>query len=290
MGRLLRRRLAPDHSLRSCRLSVVTASLAVAALAFAASGRAQGEGIAFLGVPSSLSRATLRTASTPSVASRPATGSDGVQYAEAAPAWPACLLAAGALATLCGRGFSRRPQKALSAASARVVATHSLPILPATVCKAIAPTSSAFFSLLDGDVAAASPPQVKDFSVPASSRTFSADKPQDVPRSSGARCATKPPPRQEERQRQRRDEKDERRERRRVGGKLQSRLTAEPHPLSYEPSKVPLRLQRALQLRSFPRSSSGHEAKQQAEAPGPAASLDIGLQMFKIYCMVLSTH
>eukprot|EP00440_Ansanella_granifera_P046799 gb/GFBE01050677.1/.p1 GENE.gb/GFBE01050677.1/~~gb/GFBE01050677.1/.p1 ORF type:complete len:289 (+),score=28.81 gb/GFBE01050677.1/:1-867(+) len=91
-----------------------------------------------------------------------------------------------------------------------------------------------------------------------------------------------------ERRQQRGRQAGERRERRKVGARLHARCMAEPRTVSFEPSAVPLKLQRALQQR-FPSSGARRDAKARVQTEGVCTS-DVGLQSFTINSMAGSYH
>jgi len=266
MPRLHRQRLRPSQAMAGNPM-VLGASLLVL----------------FGTVASRTSSAFISSASKPVEMHRPAlaTGAGVMQAASAAsqPAAPApvlpsltCLLAAAALTLTAARSRpGRRVGKEL-----RVVVTRSLPVSMPTVAGMTAaapsctqlPETADLLSFVTEDAVAGLPSLVVEQEV----------RPLEL-LAAGSMSA------QGRQRRSRQREERSRRERRRVGAKLLQQTKADPRPQSFEPSKVPIKMQRGLQLRSFPGSAGARESKRQAKARGPASCLDIGLQSFNIKSM-----
>ncbi|CAE6924058.1 unnamed protein product, partial [Symbiodinium natans] len=181
----------------------------------------------------------------------------------AASAWPAAMLATVAIAAAAMRSTPSRVPRA------QVVITRCLPN--------VSPMPQVSTQLTT--VTPPMPEWNEDLISFEMAEGTSAAEQANAPQSSAPVHSPRPRPRRSRPSRQARA----RREHRRIGSRLVQRdyLSHASLP-SFEPSKVPLVLQEAMQHGPRPRTASGRESKPLVEAPGLSASLDIGLKSFNV--------
>jgi len=267
-------RLRSRYSLRSGNPSVLCISLLVAALAWASSRPA-----AFVNPYGS----TFGKAATTAVTAADLKAPSSPKALSSAP-WPAYLLAASSLAAAGFRSSSGRRLK-----QPRVVATRSFPVAAPTVTSKVPPLEAspeAFLSFAAQDVAGLQDLVVVQEPAPREQNLQGAQLVMETaameePSAEPVGMHEAGPEQAHE------DHAHGRQDRRRVGAKLMEHPRAEPQTTPFEPSKVPLKMQRGLQLRTFPGSGSTHEGKTSPEASGLASLHDTGgLQSFNIQGMV----
>lgn len=210
-----------------------------------------------------------------------------MQSLVAAPmAWPACMLIAAAASAAFSRNAGRKPLRH-AVLQPRGVALRSLPVRDLTAssirsCCIDTQHQSDLLSLdgceqsRDSDVFQHASLVEPLCAVLQQEGTSGARQPDAL--HTGRAHSSK------HQQHQRKD--GGRRERRHVGAKLLTKSYAEIPCSSFEPSRVPLKMQRSLQAHSFPKTG-GREAKTKADS-GSASSADMGLHSFNITSMVAS--
>eukprot|EP00933_Yihiella_yeosuensis_P046684 TRINITY_DN4226_c1_g4_i1.p1 TRINITY_DN4226_c1_g4~~TRINITY_DN4226_c1_g4_i1.p1 ORF type:complete len:318 (-),score=53.46 TRINITY_DN4226_c1_g4_i1:192-1145(-) len=295
MAQVPRRRKSPPlHSLRSGGLGIISLSLVVAILSLCSSASnfvASSAG--------NVSKPAVSTSSVMGMSKPSAAHASGKRVTEGQgpSALPACCLAAAALAAALHRATSKR-----GASPPKVIVSAALPSTTSfagvTAPKAAAyPSSSTMPDLISLDAEGFVPTVVcaaasKDLMevLPEPCVLISEDLPANMAGATVPNFQSK----HHQRGRTGRNKAEGRRERRRVGARLMSsKNTAEPFKASYDPSKVPSRIQRGLSLGPFPTCASGREVKSHSEAQGAQVLLDVGgLQSFELndYIWMLCLH
>mmetsp|Transcript_42825 Transcript_42825/g.99773 ORF Transcript_42825/g.99773 Transcript_42825/m.99773 type:complete len:332 (-) Transcript_42825:119-1114(-) len=259
MGRS--RRLGPSSSFHSSNPVVLGLGLVVAAVAFAASCD-HSAFVAGVARPSQVQHASVAAAQVPPSLPRPAVS-----------AWPAAMLATVAVASAALRSKPRRAPRAQVVMTRCLPVTSMAPQVSDTQLPSTSPLAAAGEDLLSFDTTPIEvSPQAAEVSVPQNDSSIASLQ--------DAAVGPRPSPRRSRDPRQARA----RRERRRIGSRLIQRdyMDCNTSLRSFDPSKVPLVLQEAMQHGPRPRTASGRESKPLVEAPGLSASLDIGLKSFNV--------
>jgi len=200
--------------------------------------------------------------------------------------WPACMLIAAAASAAFSRSVGRKPLPH-AVLQPRLVALRSLPI---TIGTANSVSSSCIGAERQSDL----------LSLGGCGQFASSDVPQHaapveplcaVLQQDGALGLRQPDALHAGGAGFSKDQKHRRKaggrhERRHVGAKLLKKTYAEMPHSSFEPSKVPLKMQRSLQARAFPKTG-GREAKTKADSSSTSCA-DMGLHSFNITSMVAS--
>lgn len=252
------RGLRPSSSLHCGNPAVLALGLVIAAMAFAASC----DQTAFVAATARPTQAQMQTASA-------AAAKAPFSTRPAVSGWPAAMLATVAIATAALRSTPRRAPRA------QVVLTRCLPVSsPMPEVSTKLPTPTPVTPEWNEDLISFEMAAEKECSLPHDC----VQKVSDAPKSSGTAQSPRPTPRRS------RDfqQAGARRERRRIGSRLVQHFEVRASQPSFEPSKVPMVLQEAMQHGPRPRTASGRESKPLVEAPGLSASLDIGLKSFNV--------
>eukprot|EP00930_Biecheleria_cincta_P087043 TRINITY_DN76309_c0_g1_i1.p1 TRINITY_DN76309_c0_g1~~TRINITY_DN76309_c0_g1_i1.p1 ORF type:complete len:290 (-),score=40.48 TRINITY_DN76309_c0_g1_i1:63-932(-) len=201
-------------------------------------------------------------------------------------AWPTCMLVAAAAFALFRRNVGQTPLRR-AVLQPRFVALRSLPVTTLAPSEVCCPSTGLQTDLLSlgGGMQSFGSPQ----SAAAADRLSAVPQQGTVTQAFGEQRSDPLPdstaPSQKDRQYRRKA--GGRHERRHVGARLLKKVYSEMPCRSFEPSKVPARMQRALQSHSFPKTAGSREAKTKADADS-ASSTVMGLHTFDIRNMVVS--
>lgn len=286
MAMLARRGLASRKSLCDQQVAVTTCSLLLIAVLLTASGSSNIN--AFTATQLN-ARSLSNLAVSPSVAPGITT-----KQVEARYGWSTCVLAAiGLVAAL-------KPQYVKRSKNFQVVATRALPIMSGLKMAPVQVFEAAMPEVLPVSAPTIVTKMNEISSIVLTTPLITFESSFDTPSLAGsfqesrssqrsARGSTSQNSGAEQKARSRRS-------RRKVGHRLRIALGAvathsEPRVLSFEPSKVSLKLQRAVQSHRFPTCAGSRETKCHSEGSSLAGSHDVGgLHSFNIKSLGMRMH